>query len=94
MNKLTDYGFLRMFGCLCYMSTLLKHRTKFSPRARALVFFGYHVGYKGYKVLDLDSNQVSISRDVVFHENIFPFQTDNVIPDSTFFHSLVLPVVD
>lgn len=73
MNKLPDYGFLRTFGCLCYVSNLPKHRTKFSPRARASVFLGYHVGYKGYKVLDLDSNHLSISGDI-FHEHIFPFK--------------------
>lgn len=39
-----------------------------------LFFLGYHVGYKDYKVLDLDSNQLSISRDVIFHEYIFPFK--------------------
>lgn len=93
MNKLLDYSFLRTFGCLCYVSTLPKHRTKFSPRARASVFRGYHVGYKGCKVLDLESNSIYISRDIVFHEHIFPFQKDNLAPDFNFFHSPVLPVV-
>ena len=28
---------------------------------------------KGYKVFNLDSHTVFVSRDVIFHENVFPF---------------------
>lgn len=33
---------------------------------------------KGYKALDLAPNSVFISRDVIFHEQIFHFAVDNV----------------
>ena len=46
---------------------------KFTPRARASVFLGYPLRYKGYKQLDLESQKLYITRNVVFHDNIFPF---------------------
>ena len=72
-KKAQDFTFLRSFGCLCYVSTYLKDRNKFTPRANPCVFIGYATGYKGYKVLDLQTNIVSVSRNVVFHETTFPF---------------------
>jgi hypothetical protein len=53
---------------------------------------GYPQGTKGYRLLDLSTNQIFVSRDVVFYENSFPFHTSHYfIPNTQTVASLVLP---
>ena len=72
------YFHIRVFGCLCYAH--IKTRDKFAPRSRRFAFLGYPPGKKGWKVLDLDTNECIISRDVKFNENQFPFTVTTALP--------------
>ena len=72
-HKLPSFNHLRVFGCLCFVSTPSVHKLKFESRSTPCVFLGYPFNVKGYKVLNLHSRKISISRGVVFHESVFPF---------------------
>lgn len=76
------------------MSTYPKFLTKFSPRAKPSVFLGYPTGYKGYKVLDLETIVISVTRNLVFHETVFPFKNPSMFPASSddLFPNTILPL--
>ncbi|CAM8991331.1 unnamed protein product [Rhodiola kirilowii] len=83
-GKAPSYDHLRIFGSLCYAATIPRDNNKFASRSRRCVFFGYSYGKKAWRLFDLDSEAFFDSRDVVFHEGVFPFAkpTSSVFLDS------------
>jgi len=62
------------------MSITKQGRDKFQPRAIPCVFLGYPFGKKTYKVIDLEHQKLYTSRDIVFHETIFPYTESSTQP--------------
>ena len=70
----TDFNGLKVFGSLCYTSTLSTNKKKIDPSASKCVFIGFKKGTKGCVMLNIQSREFFVSRDVVFYENVFPYQ--------------------
>lgn len=86
---------MKVFGCLAYASTLSKRQDKFAQRAIKCVFLGYPQNQKGYKLMDLTTGHMFVSRDVCFYETVFPYYSTGspssslMFPShSTFIHDL------
>ncbi|GJX75299.1 retrovirus-related pol polyprotein from transposon TNT 1-94 [Tanacetum coccineum] len=65
----SDYGMLRIFGCVAYSHD---KQGKLKPRALKCVLLGYPEGVKGYRLyrLDGESPKIVTSRNVVFNESV------------------------
>ena len=76
------YKHLRVLGCLAYAHNGDHKGDKFPTRSRRCVFLGYPYGKKGYKLYDLDRKVIFVSRDVVFQETTFPFESSRLTSGS------------
>ncbi|GJX01336.1 retrotransposon protein, putative, ty1-copia subclass [Tanacetum coccineum] len=70
----SDYGMLRIFGCVAYPHD---KQGKLELRAIKCVLLGYPEGVKGYKLyrLDGESPKIVTSRNVVFNESVMYKET-------------------
>lgn len=80
---------MKTFGCLTMASNPANSGDKFNERGVPCVFLGYPQTQKGYKLLNLNTNMVFVSRDVRFYEGIYPYKlfqspqkpTENAVDD-------------
>ncbi|XP_071722966.1 uncharacterized protein [Rutidosis leptorrhynchoides] len=77
-NKIPDISHLRVFGSLCFISTLDMNKTKFTSRSSQCIRLGYQDGTKGYKVLHLNNHSIQLGYHVVFYEHIFSYDGPRV----------------
>ena len=89
-GKPYDISFLKVFGCLCYASTITAHRKKLDDRSIKCIFLGFPQNTKGYIVLNLKFHRIEISRHVIFHETHFPYKLDGGLPRDP--NTLSLPI--
>jgi hypothetical protein len=68
-----NYSTLHVFGCTCWPNLCPYNTNKLQFRSIYGAFIGYNNLHKGYKCLDITSDHVYVSRDIVFDESVFPF---------------------
>jgi hypothetical protein len=59
-NKLTNYSYLQVFGCLCYAATLSHNRHKFAPRSKQCIMLGIHKLLKDIGCLTLTPEKLTM----------------------------------
>lgn len=59
---------LRVFGCVGFAHVPSQKRVKLDDRGKKCIFLGISEGSKAYKMYDPTTNQVIVSRDVIFDE--------------------------
>lgn len=69
-----DYSMLKTFGYSCFPNTHRYNSYKLVFRSVECTFLGYSLNHKGYKCLD-KSGRIYVSRDFLFNELSFPFQS-------------------
>lgn len=88
-KKQPDYSVLKTFGCLCCTTNTHPQKTKFKAQALKSIFLGYEIGFKAYKLHDISNKKLFMLRDVIFHEHVYPYQSQ---PPQTDHHNTLLPI--
>ncbi|GAA0159622.1 transmembrane signal receptor [Lithospermum erythrorhizon] len=60
---------LRIWGCLAHVHVPKPGRVKLDDRSKTCIFLGLNEGTKGYRLFDVQTERVVISRDVLFEED-------------------------
>ncbi|WVZ13038.1 hypothetical protein V8G54_017568 [Vigna mungo] len=72
-SKTPDFNTLRVFDCLAFANTITSGRTKLDKRASKCIFLGFKSGVKGFLLYDMTTQQLLLSRNVIFYESHFPY---------------------
>jgi hypothetical protein len=65
-----EVGHFRIFGCLVYIHIRKEKRTKLDPSGRKGTFVGYNESSKAYRIYIPGQNQIEVSIDVTFEEEV------------------------
>jgi hypothetical protein len=66
---------LKVFGSTAYTWIPAVKRTKLDLKSKKMMLTGYNDTHKAYRLVDVDTDKVSFSRDVVVDEEVEPFHT-------------------
>jgi hypothetical protein len=60
---------LRTFGCVAHVKAVGPGVGKLSDRSTQMVFIGYESGSKAYRMYNLETRKLVVSRDAIFEED-------------------------
>lgn len=88
-------NFLRAIGCAAYPLLKTDKLTKLSPKSKQCVLVGYELGARAYRLWEPESKKIIVSRNVIFHEKVFPLLSKTITLNTTNFEIddiLMIPV--
>ncbi len=68
VGKTPDLSYFRVFGSKCWIVVPKSEVKKLDPRSKKGIMMGYSNQSKAYKVWDVESSKMIVSRDVIFDE--------------------------
>lgn len=77
-NKAPALQHLKIFGSLAFVHIPKQFRSKLESKSKKLVMVGYCGYSQNYRLFDIKSRKVTISRDVNFNENVTKHETENI----------------
>jgi transposase InsO family protein len=78
-NKKVDMSNLKLFGSKVMVQIPKVKRRKWDKNSRELIFVGYDAETKAYRCVDKNTGQLTLSRDVIFHDNAPNLEKDRTI---------------
>lgn len=73
-GKVASYTDIKVFGCSCFPLLRPYNKHKFQFRSEEFVYLGLSPLHKGHKCMS-SSGRIYISKDVIFNELKFPYQS-------------------
>jgi hypothetical protein len=75
-EKKPTISHVRTFGCDAYVKIPSNQRKKLDPKAEKLIFMGYDILSKAYRLWDQKREEIVVSRDVTFDESSLSGRSD------------------
>nr|KYP46809.1 Retrovirus-related Pol polyprotein from transposon TNT 1-94 [Cajanus cajan] len=87
---------LNVTRALMFQSQLLEYFWSYAIKhlvflINRICFLGFPTGSKGYVILDFQSREIFVLRNVIFYESIFPFVQNNQVPKEAQHDPLPMP---
>ena len=70
---------VRTFGSIAYMHVPQEKRTKLEKKSKKMILVGYDGNSTNYRLFDIETKKIKISRNVLFNENEIPQSRRNTI---------------
>jgi hypothetical protein len=63
-------SFFRTFGCIAHVKNTKPHLKKLEKRSSPMIFVGYEVGSKAYRMYNPVDGRVHVTRDAVHYRKL------------------------